>query len=82
MEFLKNHQLLLIVCQILRIFMSRELQVLKVGQYAKKDVLVLKIGIFKILLQGSVLQIRNGMLTLKALENGSKSPEATFLHRM
>ena len=28
------------VCQILRIFVSGELQVLKVGQYAKKDILV------------------------------------------
>ena len=28
------------VCQILHIFMSGELQVLKVGQYAKNDILV------------------------------------------
>ena len=39
-----------------------------------------KIGISKILLQGSVLQISHGMLTLKALEEGSRSSEATLVH--
>ena len=43
------------VCQILHTFVSDEFQVLKVGQYAKND--FSKIGISKILLQGSVLQI-------------------------
>ena len=42
------------VHQILRIFMSGELHMLKVGQYAKNDILV---RYSKILLQGSVLQI-------------------------
>ena len=42
------------VCQIVHIFMSGELQVLKVGQY---DNYFSKIGISKILLRGSVLQI-------------------------
>ena len=44
------------VRQILHIFVSSELQVLKIGQYAKNDI-ISKIGISKNLLQGSVLQI-------------------------
>ena len=41
------------VRHILHIFMSSELQVLKVGQYAKNDILVR----LEFVLQGSVLQI-------------------------
>ena len=45
--------------QILHIFVGGELKALKVGQYAKIDILN-EIGIIKILLYGSVYQYRHG----------------------
>ena len=61
--------------------MSSELQVMKVGEYAKNDIFS-KRGISKNLLHGSVFQIRQGMLTLKALEKGSRLSEAMLVHHL